>query len=44
VPPLKAWLGTLDDAARASAREQYMELFHGGRLTREYVLILGTRK
>jgi SAM-dependent methyltransferase len=43
VPPLKAWLGTLDHAARDFAREQYMQLFDGGRLTREYVLILGTR-
>ena len=43
VPPLKAWLDTLDDAGRESAREQYMQLFDDGRLTREYVLILGTR-
>jgi SAM-dependent methyltransferase len=44
VPPLKAWLDTLDDAGRESAREHYMQLFEDGRLTREYVLILGTRK
>jgi len=43
VPPLKAWLDTLDDAGRESAREQYLQLFDHGRLTREYVLILGTR-
>jgi SAM-dependent methyltransferase len=43
VPPLKAWLDTLDDPARESARAQYMQLFDGGRLIREYVLILGTR-
>jgi SAM-dependent methyltransferase len=44
VPPLKAWLDTLDDAGRESAREQYMQLFDDGRLTRAYVLILGTRQ
>jgi len=30
VPPLKAWLATLDDAGRESARAQYTELFDGG--------------
>jgi SAM-dependent methyltransferase len=44
VPPLKSWLETLDDAGRESARRQYMRLFDHGRLTREYVLILGTRR
>jgi SAM-dependent methyltransferase len=44
VPPLKAWLATLDDAERESARMQYTELFDGGQLNREYVLILGTRR
>jgi len=44
VPPLKAWLATLDDAGRESAQEQYTELFDGGKLIREYVLILGRRK
>jgi SAM-dependent methyltransferase len=44
VPPLKAWLDTLDDAGREFAREQYTRLFEDGRLIREYVLILGTRK
>jgi SAM-dependent methyltransferase len=44
VPPLKSWLATLDDAGRKSAREQYMRLFEDGRLAREYVLILGTRR
>jgi len=42
VPPLKAWLATLDDAERDSAREEYLPLLPGGKLTREYVLILGT--
>lgn len=44
VPPLKAWLDTLDDSSRESARAQYMQLFDGGRLIREYVLILGTSR
>jgi ubiquinone/menaquinone biosynthesis C-methylase UbiE len=44
VPPLKAWLATLDDAERESARSQYMQVFDGSRLTREYVLILGARQ
>jgi SAM-dependent methyltransferase len=44
VPPLKAWLETLDDAGRESACEQYMRLFDDGRLIREYVLILGMRR
>ena len=42
VPPLKAWLATLDDAGREAAQAQYTELFDGGKLIREYVLILGT--
>jgi SAM-dependent methyltransferase len=44
VPPLKAWLETLDDAGRESARDQYTQLFDRGRLIREYVLITGTRR
>jgi SAM-dependent methyltransferase len=44
VPPLKIWLETLDDAERESARTQYMALFDGARLVREYVLITGTRR
>jgi SAM-dependent methyltransferase len=44
VPPLKAWLATLGDADRESARAQYMQVFDGGKLTREYLLILGTRR
>jgi SAM-dependent methyltransferase len=44
VPPLKAWLATLGDGERESARDQYMQLFDDGRLEREYVLILGTRR
>jgi SAM-dependent methyltransferase len=44
VPPLKAWLETLDGAGRESARDQYTQLFDDGRLIREYVLITGTRR
>jgi len=44
VPPLKAWLATLDAAAYDDARRQYMELFDDGKLVREYVLIHGTKR
>ena len=44
VPPLKAWLATLDAAARDDARRQYSALFDDGKLVREYVLITGTKK
>jgi SAM-dependent methyltransferase len=43
VPPLKAWLETLDDMGREDARRQYMQLFDDGKLIREYVLIRGTK-
>jgi SAM-dependent methyltransferase len=43
VPPMKAWLDALDDAERDHARAEYMAVFDGNRLIREYVLILGTR-
>jgi SAM-dependent methyltransferase len=44
VPPLKLWLDTLDDDARDDARRQYSALFDDGKLTREYVLIQGTKR
>jgi SAM-dependent methyltransferase len=43
VPPLKAWLGTLGPEERESAGREYKQLLRDGSLTREYVLILGTR-
>ena len=44
VPPLKAWLATLDDAGRDDARRQYSALFDDGKLSREYVLIQGAKR
>jgi SAM-dependent methyltransferase len=44
VPPLKAWLATLDAAVQEDAKEQYLLLLAGGQLVREYVLILGQRR
>lgn len=44
VPPLKAWLGTLGPDERESAGREYKQLLRDGSLTREYVLILGTRR
>jgi SAM-dependent methyltransferase len=43
VPPLKAWLDTLGPEERESAASEYKQLLGDGSLTREYVLILGTR-
>ena len=44
VPPLKAWLDTLGPDARERAGLEYKQLLGDGSLTREYVLILGTRQ
>jgi SAM-dependent methyltransferase len=44
VPPLKAWLEGLDEAGREHARAEYLPLLSGGELTREYLLVLGTRR
>ncbi len=44
VPPLKAWLETLGPEERESAAGEYKQLLGDGSLTREYVLILGTRR
>jgi SAM-dependent methyltransferase len=44
VPPLKAWLETLGPDERESAGCDYKQLLGDGALTREYVLILGTRR
>jgi SAM-dependent methyltransferase len=43
VPPLKAWLDTLDDAGREDAARQYLALIADGALTREYMLAVGVR-
>ena len=44
MPPLRAWLAGLDDAARARAEHVYLEALASGVLEREYVFILGTRR
>jgi SAM-dependent methyltransferase len=44
MPPLRAWLAGLDDAARAHAERVYREALAPGVLEREYVLVLGTRR
>lgn len=44
VPPLKAWLDTLDAAGRDDAGRQYRELIRNGALTREYLLAVGVRR
>lgn len=44
MPPLRAWLAGLDDAARARAERVYLEALASGVLEREYVLVLGTRR
>ena len=44
VPPLKAWLDTLDDAGREDAAREYRALIRDGSLAREYQLILGVRR
>jgi SAM-dependent methyltransferase len=43
VPPLKAWLDTLDAHTREHIGHEYVQFLGEGRLRREYVRILGTR-
>ena len=44
MPPLRAWLAGLDDAARARAERVYLEALSSGVLERSYVFVLGTRR
>ena len=44
VPPLKAWLETLDPSSRRHIGNEYVQFLGQGRLRREYVRILGTRR
>jgi ubiquinone/menaquinone biosynthesis C-methylase UbiE len=44
MPPLRAWLAGLDDAARARAELVYLEFLAPGVLEREYVLVQGVRR
>ena len=44
VPPLKAWLDTLDDAALEAVRREFIPFLGEGRLDREFVVVLGSRR
>ena len=44
VPPLKAWLESLDAERYEQARRAYLEFFTGGVVRRAYLLALGTRR
>jgi SAM-dependent methyltransferase len=44
LPPLKAWLETLDAGGSEDARRRYLELISDGALTREYLLTVGVRR
>ena len=44
MPPLHAWLASVDDEARARAERVYLEFLASGVFERGYVLVLGTRR
>jgi SAM-dependent methyltransferase len=44
MPPLRAWLASVDDAQRAHAEQVYRDFLEPGVLEREYVLVVGTRR
>ena len=44
MPPLRAWLASVDDETRARAERTYLDYLAPGVLQREYVLVLGTRR
>ena len=44
MPPLRAWLASADDEARAHAERVYLDFLAPGVLRREYVLVLGARR
>jgi ubiquinone/menaquinone biosynthesis C-methylase UbiE len=44
MPPLRAWLASVDDAAREHAKRVYVDFLDPGVLDRQYVLVLGTRR
>jgi SAM-dependent methyltransferase len=44
MPPLRAWLASVDDPARAHAERVYLEFLSSGVFERHYVLVLGTRR
>jgi ubiquinone/menaquinone biosynthesis C-methylase UbiE len=44
MPPLRAWLASVDEDARAHAERVYVDFFEPGVLERNYVLVLGERR
>jgi ubiquinone/menaquinone biosynthesis C-methylase UbiE len=44
MPPLRAWLASIDDEARARAEKIYLETLASGVLARNYAFVLGTRR
>jgi SAM-dependent methyltransferase len=44
MPPLRAWLASADAQARAHAERVYVDFLEPGVLSREFVLVLGTRR
>jgi SAM-dependent methyltransferase len=44
VPPIRAWLDTLDAERYAEAEGAYLDFFASGELRREYVLVKGQRR
>ena len=44
MPPLHAWLASVDDETRSHAERAYLEFLRPGVLGREFVLVLGTRR
>jgi SAM-dependent methyltransferase len=44
MPPLRAWLSSIDEDARGHAERVYLDFLADGVLEREYRLILGTRQ
>jgi ubiquinone/menaquinone biosynthesis C-methylase UbiE len=44
MPPLHAWLASVDDEARARAERVYLDYLAAGTFERSYVLVLGSRR
>ena len=44
MPPLRAWLASVDEATRAHAEHVYSEFLSSGVFERHYVFVLGTRR
>jgi len=44
MPPLRAWLSSIDEDARGRAERVYLDFLGDGVLEREYRLVLGTRR